>query len=52
MAKVTISDSEAFKDFDMKHNRHLNMLQDTVSILFLFLISTTLYRTETLDDKP
>ena len=33
MAKVNISDTTAYKDFDMKHNRHLNMLQDTVSTL-------------------
>ena len=30
MAK-NIYDTEAYKDFDAKHNRHLNMMQDTVS---------------------
>lgn len=28
MAK-NIYDTEAYKDFESKHNRHLNMLQDT-----------------------
>ena len=27
-----IYESEEYKDFDAKHNRHLNMMQDTVSI--------------------
>ena len=32
MAK-NIYDTEAYKDFESKHNRHLNMLQDTVSTI-------------------
>ena len=32
-----IYDSEEYKDFDAKHNRHLNMMQDTVSTVnFVF----------------
>jgi len=35
MAK-NIYDTEEYKDFDAKHNRHLNMMQDTVSIAIVF----------------
>ncbi len=35
MAK-NIYDTEEYKDFDAKHNRHLNMMQDTVSIVIVF----------------
>ena len=35
MAK-NIYDTEEYKDFDAKHNRHLNMMQDTVSTAIFF----------------
>ena len=34
---MSIADTEEYKDFEMKHNRHLNMLGDSVS-LFLFCL--------------
>jgi len=29
--KLSISDTEEYKEFEIRHNRHLNMLQDNVS---------------------
>ena len=29
--KVNISDTEEYKEFEIRHNRHLNMLQENVS---------------------
>ena len=29
---MSIADTEEYKDFEMKHNRHLNMLGDSVSL--------------------
>ena len=28
-----VGESEAYKDFELRHNRHLNMMSDNVSIL-------------------
>ena len=35
--KMSIADTEEYKEFEMKHNRHLNMLADSVSIIIVFL---------------
>ena len=35
---MSIADTEEYKDFEMKHNRHLNMLGDSVSLFVSFFV--------------
>lgn len=47
--KMSIADTEEYKEFEMKHNRHLNMLADSVSFIIVFL--NLFFRTVTFEDK-
>ena len=40
-----IFETVAYKDFELKHNRHLNMLADTVSSLSFCFISYFIFVT-------
>ena len=47
--KMSIADTEEYKEFEMKHNRHLNMLADSVSLIIeLFHL---FFRTVIFEDK-